>query len=188
MKQLLFATSLLAISQAFAIVNVGPKVGVGMSNIIGDKTDDYTFKSSYSVGVMARLGLLVLDLQAEILYTSKGSTIKATDNQSETNFNLNYLEIPLIVRMPVLPMIGVYGGVSLNTLLTAESEDGGNTTDIKDRTNDVETAIVLGGDFTLLETISLDIRYSHGLTTINSSDSSPRVINQNISLMAGYMF
>ena len=187
MKQLLCILSLFAISQAYAIVNVGPKVGVGISTIIGDKTENFKSKPSYSIGAMSRLGLLFLDLQAEILYTNKGTSTKATNAQNESHFNLSYLEIPLIVRMPILPMIGFYGGVSFNTLLSAEKDDG-SVSNIKNTTTKNETSLIIGGDFTLLETISLDARYSLGLSNPNITPDASTQLNQNISLMAGYMF
>jgi hypothetical protein len=191
MKQLLCILSLLAISQAYAIVNIGPKVGMGISTIIGDKTENFKSKPSYSIGAMSRLGLLFLDLQAEILYTSKGAskgaTIGASGPQSEINYNLAYLEFPIIARIPVLPMLGFYGGVSFNTLLSAEKDDG-NVSNIKNNTTKNETSIILGGDFTLLETISLDARYSLGLNNPNINPDASTQLNQNISLMAGYMF
>ncbi|MFH1352755.1 MAG: porin family protein [bacterium] len=137
-----------------------------------------------------------LSIQPELLYTQKGAKVEWTDTfkyedwmyqytetySGECDVELNYIEIPVLVKYSISPggdiRPFVFGGPALGILMGAKAD----SEDIKSDCKSTELSIVLGGgvDYGIY---SVDLRYSMGMTKVfNEGDEK----NSVISLMVGY--
>lgn len=79
-----------ALSAPAQIFSYGPTVGVGTSNIHGNGVDA-TASFQYQVGAFARVKLLALYVQPEVLYNS----LSATSNATDQTLSLSRLDVPV---------------------------------------------------------------------------------------------
>lgn len=131
-----------------------------------------------------------------------------TDTDYDLEFNLAYVEIPLLakIRLPFLstkiihPYLAggpVYGfrldcSISLTSATEQTVEDCAdeNFSDLKTTFHEADRGYVLvsGVDFRipLLGTLTLDARYYRGLSRLIDDGENDDVYNQNFTLMLGY--
>ncbi|MBN2399918.1 MAG: PorT family protein [Candidatus Aminicenantes bacterium] len=145
MKKMTYALLLLPIVWSSSLtaatdVRFGLKAGYSLSTQYGIDVPDipYTVDSNYRHAVAG--GLMVyfpitdsFGLQQEILYVMKGSrediVMKAQSVTTHTEYNLNYLELPFVLRYKFLKLknFKIYGssGFALSILLNGKSELNG---------------------------------------------------------------
>ncbi len=137
-------------------LDMGLKVGANLAQIEANNLDEGTVVEplqAYMGGLFLRLNLLsILSVQPEINYMQKGSIFNTANNEKST-FMLNYVEVPVLVKLNILSILGflkggIYGGVAYAKLLDAKIryEEGENATemDIKDWYNEREDSYVGG--------------------------------------------
>ena len=189
------------------IVTGGVKVGLNMAKPYGADVDcmgggaDLCFKMGLCAGGFITLSITeVFALQPEILYTQKGIIWEWEENDTTIKWiqNLDYLEIPLLVKLSfptpgiVKPhlFLGPFIGFNIGAKLKAEID--GSTSpevDIKDHIKNIELGLVLGGgaDLDLAKSgITFDVRYTLGLSTFDEYERD--IKNAVISFMVGYSF
>ena len=105
---------------------LGPKIGVNMSKLstnIEDVTED--MKTGFQFGAFVRFGKK-LYLQPEVLFSTKGGTLKADGSDLETKINLNTIEIPVEVGFKLLNLkvvsLNIMGGPSASFVVKEEIE------------------------------------------------------------------
>lgn len=136
-------------------------------------------------------------LQVEGLYSLKGATSDNNLSNKITELKLTYFEVPLLLKYE-LPMPAIkpfiYGGGSMAFLMSAEERDvivNSDWIDIKEGMEDIDYGLVVGGGIQVF-TISLDVRYTHGLanTLADVPDGSlvQEAKNRTFSIMAGIKF
>jgi len=131
----------------------------------GDPSVSYGRRTSFSAGVFLRFGLL----QAEALYARRGAEVRdatapAPTDTAVNEFRLDYLEVPVLVRLGGASgvFVGPYGAVRLSSKLV--TGDGGTATEI-DVSNAVEEldygfVVGFGIDF---GKFGIEGRYTQGL-------------------------
>ncbi|MGB2763813.1 MAG: porin family protein [Candidatus Aminicenantaceae bacterium] len=147
-----------------------------------------------AVIIMLLLPNLSFAIQPEVLYTMKGAKIEATvlDITSMWEFNLSYLEVPVLVKF-MIPTPGsvkpnLYAGPAVAIMLSGkvkhkipgwpvEEEDLRNMQD-----SDFGLIVGAGIDFGKL---MVDVRYVLGLLTASSTVNSD-LKNGVISISVGY--
>jgi len=125
--------------------------------------------------------MVFLNIQPEILFSQKGATYEVFGISIDENHN--YLEIPVLFKFPLGKVIvpSVYVGPSLGMLMSADIEG----IDIKDGLKSTDLGLVFGMDVKTPVKLTIDARYSMGLTSIDDSGTY-NVKNSAISLMVGY--
>ncbi len=131
-----------------------------------------------------------LSLQPEAIYTTKGASLDVFDIESD--YIVDYIEVPVLVRYPVRRSIYVAGGPALAFCVRARSRTSfGGSTDEIDIKEDVESF-----DLGLVGAVGyergrwmFDGRYTYGLsdTDADSSDNV-KIRNRAFSISAGYRF
>lgn len=131
-------------------------------------------------------------LQPELLYVQKGS--ESSFGSSTTTTNLDYIEIPVLAKYSFSAGSSSFkpyaaAGPYLAFNMNAETEGGGQTTDISDN--------VKGTDFGLagevganISGFNIGLRYDLGLTDIDDSGQGGSGSTKNTALFitAGYSF
>lgn len=127
-----------------------------------------------------------LSIQPELLFSQKGSKLNLLG--SETKTKLDYLEIPILVKLKlgapgVLTAPFLFAGPSFGILASAKQETLGTVTDVKDAFKNVDVGLAFGVGLDISK-ITLDARYTLGVTDVDEGSGSTK--NNTITLMAGY--
>lgn len=160
----------------------GVKGGLNYSTLAVDEADDETSRWGYNLGVFARTAPeSAIGLQVELLYSTKGSTTTYSTLfgliEQEVDFNLNYLELPLMASFRVGELVELQAGAYAAYLLGASissSGDLGTSNDPLDREDftAMDFGVTGGVAFNLGHNLQLGMRYLHGMTNIADSDGA----------------
>src|SRR5262249_14443061 len=109
----------------------GLKAGVNMSNLHVDDADNENSRIGFNAGFFGRTNPDdPIGLQAEILYSTKGShnTYHGFFGlvDQDVDFNLNYLEVPLMLSFRLAPVIEIQAGGYAAYLLSAKVSTSGD--------------------------------------------------------------
>ena len=178
----MLAVGLFAFPAPAGDLSYGVRAGVNfakINNIDGD------YKMGYCAGAVLNYSLIsMIEIQPEILYSMKG----AKHSDDELEYNLTYLEIPVLVKLslplpiPLLP--DLYAGPYAGFRLKAEYEGE----DISEDIEKMDYGVMFGGGFgislVMLE-VALDARYSMGMKAVNAEgeDHENRVISGTASVL-----
>lgn len=179
----------------------GVKGGFNMSNFLSDDDEatDENILYGFNAGVYATLPISdFVAIQPEILFTTKGSELEYNNAlaSGNTKFKLNYIEVPLLVRVNITKNFNVHAGGYASYLVSSKVTGSGDF----DFEEDVDTddlnkfdagiAAGVGVDFS---PISVGLRYNYGLTTIGkertvagTTYTFPDAKNSNFSLYLSY--
>lgn len=135
-----------------------------------------------------------LELQPEVLFTSKGATVEESGIASD--LMVDYLEVPILARYtrPLSDHWRFYvaGGPTLATRLRArtrtEFSGGTEEIDVDDDVEQMDFGVAVGGGLEM-GTFVFDGRYTFGLSDIDADQSDTSTFrNRVISVTAGFRF
>ena len=174
---------------ALAQMSYGVKAGINYADV----SFDGDVASSGRVGLLAG-GFVTLPLrgwlaaQAEVIYTVKGTSVDIAD--IETDFIVDYVEVPLLARISFRRNMYVAGGPSMAFRVRARSRTdfGGSTEeiDVKDDVESFDLGIVGAVGIEFGKWV-FDGRYTHGLSDLDPSEDA-KTRNRAFSFSAGIKF
>lgn len=158
----------------------GIKAGANFSNMYTEDVDDNNVLTSFNAGLFVSLPITdFIAIQPEFLYSRKGSEL-TYDNALVTGkakFKLNYLEVPVLLKVNLTPNLNVQAGPYFGYLIDANitNETNNGTFDFEenidnDDFNKFDTGISVGIGFDF-ETIGIGARYNYGLKTVGKERS-----------------
>ena len=189
-----------------------PKVGFNLANITDTrvKTSSYTdntekgnLKGDFVLGLEAEYGIEEkISVAAGLLYSRQGTDFgevkvygnpdgSVSEGWDKYEFNLGYLNIPVVANFYFAKGLAVKVGVQPGFLLSARKEiDGlGNTEneskDAKDLFKSFDLSIPFGLSYEYEKAV-FDLRYNFGMTKINKDDGDYK--NSVIQFTVGYKF
>ena len=198
-------------------VKGGIKIGVSSAKLHGEdveELDDYLGEDLKSNTGICAAGFITINItemfaiQPEVLYIKKGTKYEEGIN-GETGtlwFNLTYLEIPVLAKImvptqgSVKPFLFAGPAVALKLSTKLKAEVGGDSIEVEsEELNEMlkgtDFGLVIGGGLDIglgapgTGSISVDIRYSLGLTNIFDVEGEEiKVRNGAFSLMVGFSF
>ncbi|MGB9907229.1 MAG: porin family protein [Candidatus Saccharicenans sp.] len=199
-------------SPARALVSFGFKGGLNNSKIVFSPAIDMPgqkYLQGYCFGAFLSLNFGPIGFQPEILYSRRGMEAQMLLDPSdpaslaEAKVMLDYIEIPLLVRLNVIPAgpvkLYIFGGPSYGFLQKAKTRitfmGMSEEEDIKDdfKSNSLAAVGGLGLDIKipLLFKITADARYHYGLSNILAEGSSvptDKARNSGFSILLGIAF
>lgn len=177
----------------------GVKGGFNMSNLYQSEADDNNVIYGFNAGLYATLPISdFIAIQPEILYTTKGAELDYNNAFAEGNakFKLNYIEVPLLVRVNITKNFNVHAGGYASYLVSSKvTGDGDINFDEAIDTDDLNKfdaglSAGVGVDF---NPISVGLRYNYGLTTVGkertvagTTYTFPDAKNSNLTLYLSY--
>lgn len=155
--------------------SIGIKGGVNFTNLYTEDVDDNNVLTSFNAGLFVNLPVSsALSIQPELLYSRKGSEL-VYDNvfaSGTTKLKLNYLEMPVLLKINVTPNFNVHFGPYAAYLIdgnaTNETDSGSFNFEENidnDDLNKWDYGVAAGVGLDLGST-SLGVRYNYGLQTI----------------------
>ena len=170
-----------------------------MSNLYQSEADDNNVIYGFNAGVYATLPISdFIAIQPEILYTTKGAELDYNNAFVDGNakFKLNYIEVPLLVRVNITKNFNVHAGGYASYLVSSKvTGDGDINFDEAIDTDDLNKfdaglSAGVGVDF---NPISVGLRYNYGLTTVGkertvagTTYTFPDAKNSNLTLYLSY--
>jgi Outer membrane protein beta-barrel domain len=175
----------------------GAKVGVNLATIGYDpeQTGDFGMRLGLVAGGFASLPLGGrLALQPEVLFSQKGESVEGGGVKGKTT--LNYLEVPVLLTYSLSGDgsrgFFIFGGSSMAFKLSAESSatfgDQDIDIDLDEEIENLDFGVVAGAG-KAFGRLTIDGRYTHGLTNLSIDDSDGiKARNRTISVQAGVRF
>lgn len=178
----------------------GVKGGFNMSNLYnnGDDVDDNNILYGFNAGVYATLPISdFVAIQPELLFTTKGAKLEYSGPiNGDAKFKLNYIELPLLVRVNITKNFNVHAGGYASYLVSSKVTGDGdinfNEEIDTDDLNKFDAGISagIGVDF---NPVSIGVRYNYGLTTVGKERTAfgttytfPDAKNSNLTLYLSY--
>ena len=177
----------------------GVKGGFNMSNLYSNDANDDNVLYGFNAGVYATLPVSdFIAIQPEILFTTKGAELDYNNAFATGNakFRLNYIEVPLLVRVNITKNFNVHAGGYASYLVSSKvTGDGDINFDQEINTDDLNKfdaglSAGVGVDF---NPVSIGLRYNYGLTTVGkertlagTTYTFPDAKNSNLTLYLSY--
>ncbi len=193
MKKIFSALFLAGIITVFATTGTkaqemsgGIKGGLTMSNLYIDKNeiDDENARFGFHAGFFSQVMFLeTFGLQPELLFTTKGTKATYDGFISQTvDFNLNYLEVPILAVFRPVEMIEFHAGPYVGLLLSSNIKYSGAIEghDEIDRDNFNTVDYGLGFGFALnFGQVQAGLRYNIGLQKLANSNVSEMLLGDS---------
>ncbi|MFT3885325.1 MAG: porin family protein [Flavobacteriales bacterium] len=163
----------------------GIKGGLNVSNLHVNDANKENSRLGFNLGVFGRTDPEgPVGLQVELLYSTKGThtTYNAFFGlvDQDVDFNLNYLELPVLVGFRLGPVLELQAGGYAGYLLSAKvktSGDLGSGSDELDRDHFRSADFgVVGGVALNFGNAQIGARYNYGLTEIADSNGAKAVL------------
>lgn len=163
----------------------GIKGGLNVSNLYVDNTSDENARLGFQAGVYGEVvSLDAFALQLELNYSTKGSKyVKDGFINQTTQFNLNYLDLPVLAVFKLGKSVdlhaGTYFAYLLSSNVTTEGTfgSGSNTLD-NDNFNALDYGLSAGIGFNF-GPAQIGARYNYGLNKIAKSDAANNAIGNS---------
>lgn len=159
---------------------IGIKAGLNLSTLYAENVDDTKMLTGFNLGLFAKFPLSDhFAIQPELYYTMKGAEVKYNNTfvDGTARFNLNYIEVPVLLVINITDFLNVHAGPYAAYLISgkAKNESNINLFDFEENLDtddynkfDLGIAVGVGLDF---RAISLGLRYNHGTTTIGKEET-----------------
>ena len=189
--------STVAAQAQIGLLGKGIKAGVNFANLHGsDVRSGLDSRTGIAGGLYLRYGIgTALYIQPEVLYSMKGS--KTTVADTTTTLKLDYIEVPIMLKYAfqgsgssITPNIGV-GPAFAFKVSAKDSEDPGQTADVSSDFKGFDLGLAFAGGLDFAagpSAVSLDVRYTMGLSKIGNSTPTPSVKNGAWTVSVGYGF
>lgn len=168
MKKLIIAAILLTATMTNAqdkSMSFGVKGGLNLATTSADGAKSLI---GFHVGGFAEF--MITDkfaVQPELTFSAQGAKYKNVLG-NEFNYNLNYLNLPVMAKYFVTEDLSLEFGPQISFLMSAKA-DG---TDVKESYNSTDFGVNFGAGFNLNENMVLGLRYNLGLSDLEK-DLSP---------------
>lgn len=167
--------------------HLGAKAGVNLGKIQGQSFKD-GFNSGFQAGGYATIDFSkVVGIQPEVLFNQTNTKVSQTPAdvaeglQPGENIHLNYLSIPILLRLNASKLLTFHVGPQFSILTNNHETTFQNA---KDAFKGGDLAAVLGAQLNL-GALNIYGRYNIGLQNINDITSSDKWKTQTISLGLG---
>jgi Outer membrane protein beta-barrel domain len=182
-----FIVSLFLLSDAVAQQpHFGIKGGVNVSDLHFSDNASTNSKAGVNLGILAHIhASKTWALQPEIMYSLEGATRNV--GGSKVTYNLNYLNIPVLLQYMFENGFRFEGGPQIGFLLNAKTKSGDVTVNNKGFQS-TAVSIPLGLGYLSSSGLGLDARYVFGLSNIDDSNNGPTIQSNVFQLGVFYQF
>ena len=191
LKKIILA-AVVAATASFAQINFGVHAGVDLNTLWGDDTEDAASGIGFQAGAAAKISLpmLPITIAPEVLIDMRNYDLREDVTTTEWA-----LDIPVLVRFSLLPILYLEAGPELAFNLSTSTDYGSKVT-VKaddDAFNTVEFDLVFGVGTGILPLVDIDFRVILGLTNIYDDESIAGtseldIKNMQFALGATYWF
>ena len=195
LKKIILA-AVVAATASFAQINFGARAALDMNTLWGDDAEDIGTSVGFNAGLGLKISLplLPITLAPEVLIDMRNFSVeRAGEDLSATTWAL---DIPVLVRFSLLPILYLEGGPQFAFNLSTDSDKIALGTTIADwyEFNTFEFDVVLGVGTGIVPFVDIDFRVVLGLTDFVAEEQgivgsdAPDMANMQFMLGATYWF
>ncbi len=191
MKKIILALVVLTttVFASQAQIRFGLKAGLNIYNFSGDDADGEDFKSKIGFNAGGLVNIPISDnfsVQPELLYSVEGA--KQEDGDDRANYNLNYVNIPVMLQFNSTSGFYAEAGPQIGFLTSAKLDYkiGGieGDEDIKESFKSTNFSLGIGAGYKMSSGFGVGARYNLGLGNIlDATDADLKVGGFNICLI-----
>lgn len=186
MNRTLLVTLCAICTSFFMQAQFGIRTGVSINDFNYEEDPGFSSSSLSSpfVGLFVETAIsTVTGIRTELNYTTQGT--KADILGTEAEFNLRYLELPVLFQYRTKPGFNFHLGPSIGYAIAADVKTDQQKEDIKDLMNEFNLEGNLGINYAAPFGLELEIRYHLGLMNISKEDTN-EIKTQGIIFGIGY--
>ncbi|WP_291145937.1 porin family protein [Flavobacterium sp. UBA7680] len=210
-KSMLILSALFLCATAIAQdqkVKVGLKAGLNISTLTCDESElNSSSKTGFTAGAMVEIPLTKrFSLQPELLYSQQGTKHSFSDKDViNSNYNgtieLNYLNIPVMLKYFVLNGLSLQAGPQLGILFKAKNKYEDNflgyrnkeSFDLSDYSSGIDASVNFGLGYQFKDKFYTDLRYNISYSNVFKESDVNRFINNDMKnrvfqVTIGYFF
>lgn len=169
---------------------LGIKGGLSLSNITYDYFSDTNNRTGFFIGLYSEIPLNnTFSFQPEILYANQGNEASEIllGGSRDIDFKLDYIQIPLSLKLYLLDGFSVHAGPAFNFLLNQNVSYGNN--EESDVVKHFDFSAFTGLSYKVFGNFELTARYIQGFTHIlDDGNSGERAKNNAFQIGVGYKF
>jgi hypothetical protein len=207
-KKVLLA-ALLVTSAAFAdFFNVGARAAANFGTAWGDDADDATWGVGFNAGVALKIDILpVITIipGLEVDYRRMGGeqdySTGVSDVSTDQTLGMWYLDIPVLARVKLIPMVFLEGGVAFSfnlsatmdydetetTIATGKTEKESGDMSYSKFVNTMDIGLIVGAGISLMDKLDVDFRLVLGLNSYTDKDEVG-VSMKHMRMQAGVIY
>lgn len=189
MKKLFLAAILVfggtSLMQAQSELAFGIKGGVNFSNLTGDgfdEFDDDSARTSFNLGALVEIPVTEkFAIQPEVFYSGQGFDLVQRDDAEDTEFQLDYINVPVLAKFYLVQGLYVEAGPQLGFLVDSEIEGPNATLGLnEDNFNDIDFAGAVGVGYKFSGGLYLNARYTQGFTDIYDGETGDNATKNGV--------
>jgi opacity protein-like surface antigen len=141
---------------------------------------------NFEAGISSNFGV-----QLEVNYSRQGTGVISDDGQSAGSIQIDYLTIPVLVKLYGSPRLNFFVGPQVGLMLSAKQKmQGDPETDVKEQFKKTDFYAVFGTEYKFANGVFINARYNLGMTNIVDEDVLPdsEFKNRYFSVRIGYAF
>jgi hypothetical protein len=189
-------------------VKLGLKAGLNISNLAIDENElNSSSKTGFTAGIMVEIPIVKnFSLQPEVLYSQQGTKSSFFDpdvinSNYKSTIDLNYLNIPVMLKYYVLKGLSVQAGPQIGILLKANNKYQDNflgyenqeSFNLKDYSSGIDTSVNFGLGYQFKDKFYADLRYNISYSSVFKEGDANHFINSDMKnrvfqVTVGYFF
>jgi hypothetical protein len=207
-KKIILA-ALIVTSAAFAdFFSVGARAAANFGTAWGDDSDDATWGVGFNAGVALKIDILpVITIipGLEVDYRRMGGeqdySTGVSDVSTDQTLGMWYLDIPVLARVKLIPMVFLEGGVAFSfnlsatmdydetetSIATGETEKESGDMSYSKFVNTMDIGLIVGAGISLMDKLDVDFRLVLGLNSYTDKDEVG-VSMKHMRMQAGVIY
>ncbi|MCD9575974.1 porin family protein [Flavobacterium soyae] len=210
-KSMLILSALFLCAAAIAQdqkIKVGLKAGLNISSLTCDESElNSSAKTGFTAGAMVEIPLTKrISLQPELLYSQQGTKHSFSDedvinSNYKGTIELNYLNIPVMLKYFVLNGLSLQAGPQIGILFNAKNKYEDNflgyqnkdSFDLLNYSSGIDTSVNFGLGYQFKDKFYTDLRYNISYSNVFKESDVNRFINNDMKnrvfqITIGYFF
>lgn len=176
----------------FAVVNAqttaefGLKGGVNIATFSDNISTNFKSKAGFHAGALVHIHLSrYFAIQPEAMFSSQGAKLNV--GNAEYKYDVNYVNIPLLLQFMAGQGFRVETGPQLGILASAKVKSGGLSVENKNSYQSTDFSWAVGLGYLSSSNLGVDVRYNLGVSDIGKSNNS-KTVNNVLQLGLFYQF
>jgi hypothetical protein len=176
-------------------VKTGVKAGLNISDLTVDEGElNSSGKTGFTAGIMVEIPMAKnFSLQPELLYSQQGTKItfsdeEVTNSHYKSTIELNYLNIPVMLKYYLIKGLSIQAGPQIGILLKANNKYQDNflgyenqgSFNLKEYSSGIDTSVNFGLGYQLKNKFYTDVRYNISYSNVFKDGNANRFIDNNM--------
>lgn len=148
----------------------GLRGGLNLSNVSGDDIDDPDSRKGFYAGFLVEAPVSErVSLQPEIFYAQQGIDLADQENQEDSAFKVDYIQVPLLFKIYLIDGLNIHAGPQFGFKINEEIDLNSDLISINmetDAVKDFDFQLTGGLEYKFGEIFFVQGRYYRGFTPV----------------------